>query len=125
MLKKIATINLALAFAHQADAAYWHEWEMFGLPGGIQLFSLLNVFLFSGLLFLLSNVVQDRPSAFKSSIVIAALSGLILPIHAGFALAGFGQFNLPFSVALIGGTFALSVAQVILTLRQRRQTGDA
>jgi hypothetical protein len=36
--------------AHQADAAHWKEQEMFGLPGGIQLFTLFNLTAFSRLL---------------------------------------------------------------------------
>lgn len=124
MLKLIAILNLALAFTHQADAAYWHEWEMFGLPGGVQLFGLLNASLFTILLLLLSNLLQDRPSAFKSSLAIAAVCGLILPIHAGFFLAGYTQFNLPFSITLIVSTFALSVVQVILTFKRGRKSSD-
>jgi hypothetical protein len=35
MLNKIIVLNLTLLITHQIDAAYWHEWEMFALPGGI------------------------------------------------------------------------------------------
>lgn len=27
---------------HQIDAAYWHEWEMFAVPGGTQGFLVFN-----------------------------------------------------------------------------------
>src|SRR3546814_11661106 len=41
-LNKIIVLNLALTLTHQVDAAYWRAWEMFGLPGGAQLFKALQ-----------------------------------------------------------------------------------
>ena len=43
MLDRLLTANLTLLLAHQIDAAWWREWEMFALPGGIQLFVFLNI----------------------------------------------------------------------------------
>jgi len=37
VLDRVAALNLSLVMAHQADAAYWKEWEKFRLPCGIQL----------------------------------------------------------------------------------------
>ena len=34
--------NIALLTTHQADAAYWHEWDVFGVPGGISFFLAFN-----------------------------------------------------------------------------------
>ena len=38
-------LNCALLFSHEIDSAYWQEWDLFGLPGGIQLFLVLNLLL--------------------------------------------------------------------------------
>jgi len=38
-------LNCALLFSHEIDSAYWQEWNLFGLPGGIQLFLVLNLLL--------------------------------------------------------------------------------
>lgn len=35
--------NLSLLATHQADAAYWHEWDVFGVPGGLPFFLLFTV----------------------------------------------------------------------------------
>ena len=51
VLDRVTALNLALIMAHQADAAYWEEWEIFGLPGRIQFFDLFNVVVFLGLVF--------------------------------------------------------------------------
>ena len=123
LLNLVAMLNVALVFTHQVDAAYWREWEMFGLPGGIQLFNVFNLVIFFVVLVCLVTVLGRRTSGFRNSLVIATLSGVVLPIHAAFALAGHEQFHLPFSIALILGTFLASVLQVALTLRARPEFG--
>ncbi|MDX1497098.1 MAG: DUF6713 family protein, partial [Salinisphaeraceae bacterium] len=117
MLNKLAILNIALLIGHQADAAYWHEWEMFAMPGGIQVFNIFNVVAFTILLGCLSLLVQRKPGGFAGSLVIIFGSGIVLPIHTGFALFGFEQFNLPVSIALIVGCFIVSLAQLVCTLR--------
>jgi hypothetical protein len=88
-LDRVVILNLALVLAHQVDAAHWHEWEMFRLPGGIQLFAALNALIFVFLLSSVVPVIQRRRPGFGCSLAIAALCASVLPIHAGFALAGF------------------------------------
>jgi len=124
-LNRVVILNMAFVFAHQADAVYWHEWKMFGLPGGIQLFNALNVIIFVLVMALLVPVVQRQMSGFRCSLAIALICASVLPIHAGFALAGFEEFNLPFSVFLVAATFVTSIVQLALTLRARGEFGGA
>lgn len=119
LLNKVTLVNIALLATHQADAAYWHEWAMFKLPGGIQFFCLLNVLIFVGLLACFVSMIERRQSGYACSFVIAGISALVLPIHAGFALSGVQGFELPLSVFLIVATFVASVLQVFLTFRAR------
>lgn len=121
VLDQVAALNLSLVMAHQADAAYWKEWEMFGLPGGIQLFTLFNFAAFLLLLWLFSALISRRRTGLRSSFLIAGLSGVVLPIHAAFAFAGFTEFHLPVSIAVIIGTFVASIWQAILTWRARTE----
>ena len=123
MLNKVVILNLALVLTHQVDGAYWHEWEMFQLPGGIQLNNFINVLTFVALLYLFIPVVQRKGSGITCSLVIAAISALVLPIHVGFAIAGYQQFHLPFSIFIIVGTFLLAILQVVLTHRARLEFG--
>ena len=126
VLDQVAALNLSLVMAHQADAAYWKEWEMFGLPGGIQLFTLFNFAAFLLLLWLFSALISRRRTGLRGSFLIAGLSGVVLPIHAAFAFAGFTEFQLPVSIAVIIGTFVASIWQAILTWRARTEfTGGA
>lgn len=119
MLNKIMILNLALVITHQIDAAYWHEWEMFGIPGGIKVFNLMNVVILIILLACAISVIEKRKHGFACSLMIAFVCALVLPIHSGFALAGFDQFNLPVSIALIILTFIGAAMQCFVTLKQR------
>jgi hypothetical protein len=124
MLNKVVVLNLALVLAHQVDGAYWHEWEMFQLPGGIQLNNFINILTFVALLYLFVPVVQRKAAGMNCSLVIAAVSALVLPTHIGFAIAGYQQFHLPLSIFIIVGTFLLSILQVVLTYQVRLEFAD-
>jgi hypothetical protein len=43
ILSWLYLVNATILITHQIDAAYWHEWELFKMPGGIQLNLLLNI----------------------------------------------------------------------------------
>lgn len=121
MLNKLMILNLSFLIVHQIDAAYWHEWEMFLLPGGIQLFDFLNLIIFVVLLACFVAAIERRSSGYASALVIAGVCGVVFPIHAGFALAGFEQFNLPMSIAAIAGCGITAIAQGIATVRARHE----
>jgi hypothetical protein len=121
MLNKIVIINLTLLITHQIDAAYWHEWEMFALPGGIQFFNILNIAISLLVLSCFATVIQRKRAGFTASLVIAGISALIFPIHAGFALTGYTQFHLPVSIFIIGSSFFMSIAQTIFTFKARHE----
>ena len=38
----IYTVNLLFLIVHEMDSAYWKEWELFHLPGGLGGFLLLH-----------------------------------------------------------------------------------
>lgn len=118
-LNAVITLNLAIIITHQIDAAYWHEWDMFMMPGGVQLFNVLNLLIFLLLLPCYAAAIARRSSGFAGSLVIAGGSSLIFLFHSGFALAGFSQFHLPVSVMLIGSSIVISLLQLLLTLRHR------
>jgi hypothetical protein len=46
MLKRLYLINTALLSTHEVDSAYWREWDLFHLPGGLPGFLLLHISLF-------------------------------------------------------------------------------
>lgn len=94
--------TLLLLVLHQIDAAYWHEWDMFYLPGGIQGYLLFNLMAMPVVLLGYRHVLLGTAKATVFAAICAALGVLTFVIHAGFALAGLEQFHLPFSMAIIG-----------------------
>lgn len=94
--------TMLLLVLHQIDAAYWHEWDMFYLPGGIQGYLLFNLMAMPIVLLGYRHVVLGTAKASFFAGICTALGALTFVIHAGFALAGFEQFHLPFSMAIIG-----------------------
>ncbi len=121
ILDRVLILDIALLIGHQCDAAYWHEWNMFHLPGGIQLFNVLNVLIFLILLGCAVPVFQRKPIGYRCALFLAACSAIVLPIHSGFALAGRTEFHLPVSVFLIVASFLGAIALTVVTLRSKKE----
>ena len=102
---------------HQLDAAYWKEWEMFHLPGGVQGFLVFNLAAIAVVLAGYRHVLLATARATLYAGVCAALGVGTCLIHAGFALAGLEQFHLPLSVAII----VLCLASAAWLLRDLRR----
>ncbi|WP_409027742.1 DUF6713 family protein [Janthinobacterium sp. SUN098] len=102
---------------HQIDAAYWNEWEMFHVPGGVQGFLVFNLAAIAVVLAGYRHVLLATPRAPLYACACAALGAGTFLIHAGFALAGLEQFHLPLSVAIIG----LCLACALWLLRDVRR----
>ncbi|MFZ3186322.1 MAG: DUF6713 family protein [Pseudomonas sp.] len=94
-------LTLCLLILHQIDAAFWREWEMFYLPGGVQFYLVFNILIIPVVLLGYKHVVQSDAKAIVFAELCASLGVLIFVIHSGFALAGFEQFHLPLSMAII------------------------
>ncbi|APA66688.1 MULTISPECIES: DUF6713 family protein [unclassified Janthinobacterium] len=93
--------TMLLLILHQVDAAYWREWEMFHVPGGIQGFLVFNLAAIALVLAGYRHVLLGTMQARRYAAVCAALGVGTFLIHAGFALAGLEQFHLPLSIAIL------------------------
>lgn len=125
VLETLFFANAIVLLAHQIDAAFWHEWVLFGLPGGIQFFLLLNLPIIALVLYGQRSLALGRPSGKAFSWALAA-SGLFAAVFHGFhLLRGDEAFRLPFSLTLLVATFVLSVAQALgLMLLKDGDAGD-
>jgi|JI8StandDraft_1071087.scaffolds.fasta_scaffold59228_2 hypothetical protein len=118
-IEKIYTSTLTLLIAHQIDAAYWKEWEMFLLPGGIQFFDLFNLGIVPALIWGLRSVILLEKKGFIYSLFTSLLGVLTFLIHLGFFIFGFKQFNLPISIAIIVLCMLSATIQLLYTLKQK------
>jgi len=111
--------NATVLLGHQIDAAHWQEWTLFGLPGGIELFVVLNLPIVAVLLLgtaRLEDVVGRRISAG------VAASGVFAAVFHGLHLAaGDEAFRTPVSVALLVATAVLSPLQAACLWSLRRE----
>jgi hypothetical protein len=110
--------NTALLIAHEIDSAYWHEWELFHLPGGIQLFVVLNLLLVLVFLWGIPVIVLGRPGRRVFQWLLVA-AGFLAPIlHGAFLSGGDLRFRNAVSLSVLGAMALVSVAQMVLLLRQ-------
>jgi len=111
-MQKSYLITFSCLILHQIDAAFWHEWDLFLLPGGIQGFLIFNLLLIPILLIGYKDVVLESPHSIKYSTLCASLGGLTFLIHSTFLLMGNEQFQLPLSLIIIACCALSSVWQV-------------
>lgn len=102
---------------HQIDAAFWHEWEMFAVPGGIQGFLVFNAVAVGALLHGYRSVLLNARHAKAWALCCGGLGVITFLVHAGFALWGHKNFSLPLSVITILACLAFGAALLTAALR--------
>lgn len=105
--------NATVLFVHQIDAAYWHEWEMFHIPGGNQINLLLNLPILALVLIAHRHTVLESKYANTAHGFLAALGFLTVILHSLFFVLGSTKFLEPVSIALLVSTGLLSIAQLV------------
>lgn len=104
-------LSAAVLITHEIDSAYWHEWALFGIPGGIQAFVGLNLVVVILILYGHQALVLGRTSGLAFSWMLAVGNLFAAVIHAYFLLRGLDAFRLPASLALLVAAFVLSLLQ--------------
>lgn len=120
MLLWLYLLNAAVLITHEIDSAYWHEWELFGIPGGIQAFLGLNLLLVIVILYGHQALALGRAAGFTLSWVLVAGGFFAVFIHTFFLLHGSESFLTPVSLALLAATFILSLVQAVALIRARK-----
>jgi hypothetical protein len=108
--------NAVLLINHEIDSAYWEEWKLFRLPGGIGGFLLLHFPLLLFVLYGLVLVDRQDPAGLWFSLALS-LGGLFaFCIHSVFLAQGREEFRAPVSLVLLWGTLVASLAQGVVTV---------
>ena len=110
-------LNCALLFSHEIDSAFWKEWDLFGIPGGIQVFLFLNFLLLLVALFGFRQVLLGTRGGQWFSLLLGAAGVFAFSVHSYFILAGRPEFTLPASLVLLGLTLIVSLVQLLSTLK--------
>jgi hypothetical protein len=127
-LKRIAVYlyitNLSLLITHEIDSAYWHEWKLFNLPGGIDLFLILNFLLITVFLIGLVRVLEWKKYAYLFYILLAISGIFAFFIHSYFIFSGHPEFDTPVSWAVLILILIASITQIIVHFLLKRKLSD-
>lgn len=116
-LRWLFIVNLALAAAHQAEAAHWGEWGLLGISMGHQLFVVLTFLVFVFFLHGLVEVIREKRAGLWYSGVLAGGGLVTTGCHAYFLARGESAFTDPVAMILLAATGAVSLAQGMVTFR--------
>jgi len=110
------TVNLLFLIVHEMDSAYWKEWELFHLPGGLGGFLLIHLPLFLPALWGIVQVHELTRAGLIISLVVAGAGLFAFSIHTYFIKKGREEFTPWVSRFILFGTFILSIPQAVLTV---------
>ncbi len=107
--------NAVLLIVHEIDSAYWKEWELFHLPGGVEGFLLLHIPLLTAILYGLVEVRALSAAGIVISFILSLGGIFAFAIHTWLILRGRSEFKTPVSLGILFATLAVSVVQLIVT----------
>jgi hypothetical protein len=113
-------VTLALATVHVVDSAYWQEWEVLGLPGGIQFFLVQSLVLAVPFFVGVSKLAKGARSGPLFGIALSAAGVAGFVIHAILWVRGAPEFRTVASVATIVLMLAFSIGLMVGSVRLKR-----
>ena len=120
-LEACSIANATVLCTHQIDAAFWHEWDLFRIPGGNQVNLLLNLPILASVFVAFWHVVSRSSHARFGHLYLVSLGALTVLIHAVFFALGYLEFRQPVSMGLIAAAGFLSMLQFALVMRAGRE----
>jgi hypothetical protein len=108
--------NAVLLINHEIDSAYWKEWDLFKLPGGIAGFLLLHFPLLFFILYGLTLVSNQSPVGLVFSLLLCFGGLFAFSIHSYFLKKGRMEFNQPVSKYILKAILLVSVVQLAVTV---------
>jgi hypothetical protein len=108
--------NAVLLILHEIDSAYWKEWELFRLPGGVTAFLLVHIPILLLVLYGLVLVSQRTFAGLILSLILGFAGVFAFSIHIYFIRRGRDEFKSPVSVAILVATLVLSLVQIAITI---------
>jgi len=115
MLFWLYLINSILLINHEIDSAYWKEWELFKLPGGINGFLIIHFPLLFFILYGLVLVHQGTTAGLICSLVLSGGGLFAFGIHSFFIKKGHKEFTTPISRLILTAALITSILQGGLT----------
>ncbi len=112
----IYIVNLTFLILHEMDSAYWKEWNLFGMKGGLDGFLWIHVPVWILALAGLHYLSPIRMVGLFISIFLSLCGIAALFIHKHFLRKGHSEFNTPTSKTILWSLFLLSIIQGSLSV---------
>ncbi len=112
----IYLINSVLLITHEMDSAYWKEWDLFKLPGGISGFLIIHFPIIFLVLYGLILVFQHAFAGLVISLVLSFSGIFAFSIHMFFIRRGRNEFKAPISLFILTATLIVSIIQALITI---------
>jgi hypothetical protein len=112
----IYLVNSVLLMNHEIDSAYWKEWDLFKLPGGINGFLILHFPLILFILYGLILVFQHTFAGLIFSLILSFAGIFAFTIHMFFIKKGRSEFKTPISLFILIATLLVSISQLVITI---------
>jgi len=108
--------NAILLILHEIDSAFWKEWELFKLPGGISGFLIMHFPLLFLILYGLVLVSEQTFLGLIVSLILSAGGIFAFCIHTAFIRRGRHEFNTPISRFILTLMLGVSTIQAAVTI---------
>jgi hypothetical protein len=112
----IYLVNAIFLINHEIESAYWKEWELFKMKGGITGFLVIHFPLLLVILVGLGYLYEITIVGLILSFLLSAGGIFAFSIHTYFIRKGKEEFTLPISYILLYGTLLLSIVQIVITI---------
>jgi hypothetical protein len=109
-MKRLYWLTASLLIVHEIDSAFWREWELFRLPGGVEGFLALHVALTLLVLWGYERVIARDRSGVWMALAVGAAGVATAAIHGAFLARGGAEFRTPASIAVIAATAVAGLA---------------
>jgi len=109
-------INAVLLINHEIDSAYWKEWELFRLPGGITGFLLIHFPLLFIVLYGMVLIARQSFAGYYFSLFLCLAGIFAFAIHTYFLKKGRTEFDKPISKMILISTLLISIFQLVVTV---------
>ena len=109
-------INSILLISHEIDSAYWKEWKLFRIPGGITTFLILHFPILFLILYGLVLVFSKTFGGLVVSLIVGGGGLFALLIHTYFIKKGYDEFRKPISLFILVAMGIVSIIQILLTI---------
>ena len=117
MIAVVFIINATLLILHEIESAYWKEWEILKLPGGITGFLLLHIPILLLMFYGLIELVKQSAAGYLFCIIFGF--GGLLPFVVHMLLVRKNdRFNLFISKLLIYSNVISGIILLIMTIQK-------